>query len=292
MKGKNMSDHWKGIAITTLGILLVTPDTVFVRVIDADALVITFWRGLLSGIVVLILVSVIQGRAGFTAVLNTGWLGALYTALIASTAFGVVQAVENTSVANVVFIFAAMPVFALIFSRLLLGEPIMQRMVITMIAVVFGLSIIAYGSQSSQIATIKGDLWALYVAMSYGLALTVLRMLRGTVMVASIPFAYIGAALIALPFIDPMQVFWDQWPLFICHGILIGFATCLLTIGPRYISAAEVALLVLLESVLAPLVIWAVADEHPGHWAIAGGAVVIGALCVSNLVVLWRRSAQ
>ena len=41
-----MNDHMKGIAITTLGILLVTPDTIFVRMITADPMVISFWRGL------------------------------------------------------------------------------------------------------------------------------------------------------------------------------------------------------------------------------------------------------
>ena len=34
-------------------------------------------------------------------------------------------------------------------------------------------------------------------------------------------------------------------------------ATCLLAMGPRYISSAEVSLLILLESVLAPLLVWA-----------------------------------
>lgn len=283
-----MTDQLKGILITIFGILLVTPDTIFVRVIMADPLVISFWRGLLSGLVVLTLVSVIQGRAGFRAMFATGWLGMLYIALIASTTFGVVLAVEHTSVANVVFIFAAMPIFALVFSRVFLGELIKRRMVLTMVAVIAGLGVIAYGSQSSQIASLKGDLWALYVAASYGLALTVLRMLKGTSMVPAIPIAYIGAAILISPFIDPIPAFSVQWPLFVTHGLFIGFATCLLTIGPRYISAAEVALLVLLESVLAPLLIWAIADEHPGKWAIIGGMIVIGALLVSNLVALRR----
>lgn len=283
-----MTDQLKGILITIFGILLITPDTIFVRVIMADPLVISFWRGLLSGLVVLTLVSVIQGRAGFRAMFATGWLGLLYIALIASTTFGVVLAVEHTSVANVVFIFAAMPIFALVFSRVFLGELIKRRMVLTMVAVIAGLGVIAYGSQSSQIASLKGDLWALYVAASYGLALTVLRMLKGTSMVPAIPIAYIGAAILISPFIDPIQAFSVQWPLFVTHGLFIGFATCLLTIGPRYISAAEVALLVLLESVLAPLLIWAIADEHPGKWAIIGGMIVIGALLVSNLVALRR----
>ena len=287
-----MNDHIKGIAITTLGILLVTPDTIFVRMIIADPMVISFWRGLFSGLVVLMLVSAFQGRAGFLAVFKTGWLGVLYIALIGSTTFAVVLAVEHTSVANVVFIFAAMPIFALIFSRVLLGEPISRRMVLTMIAVIAGLGIIGYGSQSSQIASWKGDLWALYVAAAYALALTVLRMLKGTSMVPAIPIAYIGAAMLVSVFIDPIPAFSAQWPTFVAHGIFIGFATCLLTIGPRYISAAEVALLVLLESVLAPLLIWAIANEHPGKWAINGGLVVIGALLVSNLCVLLRRRSQ
>ena len=287
-----MNDHMKGIAITTLGILLVTPDTIFVRMITADPMVISFWRGLLSGFVVLILVGAIQGRAGFRSVFQTGWLGVLYVGLIGSTTFAVVLAVEHTSVANVVFIFAAMPIFALIFSRILLGEPIHRRMVFTMIAVIVGLCIIGYGSRSSQIASWKGDLWALYVAAAYALALTVLRMLKGTSMVPAIPIAYIGAALLVSIFIDPIPAFSAQWSTFVSHGVFVGFATCLLTIGPRYISAAEVALLVLLESVLAPFLIWVIVGEHPGKWVIIGGMVVIGALLVSNLVVLLRRRPQ
>ena len=54
------------------------------------------------------------------------------------------------------------------------------------------------------------------------------------------------------------------------------------SLGPRYISAPEVSLLILLESVLAPLLVWAVISENPGFWALAGGGVVIGALLVSN----------
>ena len=60
-------------------------------------------------------------------------------------------------------------------------------------------------------------------------------------------------------------------------------------LGPRYLSSAEVALLILLESVLAPLLVWAVVGEDPGRWALVGGAVVIGALLVSNLIALRRR---
>ena len=56
-----------------------------------------------------------------------GKLGWLYCFLIGSTSPAFVCAVKNTSVANVVFIFAAMPIFAALFSYFLLGEPIATR---------------------------------------------------------------------------------------------------------------------------------------------------------------------
>ena len=76
--------------------------------------------------------------------------------------------------------------------------------------------------------------------------------------------------------------------MFLGHGAFIAAATCLLTLGPRYISSAEVSLLILLESVLAPILVWFVIGEDPGVWALIGGAVVVGALLVSNLVALRR----
>ncbi len=72
------------------------------------------------------------------------------------------------------------------------------------------------------------------------------------------------------------------------HGSLILGSSVLLAIGPRYITSAEVGLLVLLESALAPLLAWAVVNEDPGPYALAGGAIVIGALLVSNLIALRR----
>ena len=107
-------------------------------------------------------------------------------------------------------------------------------------------------------------------------------------MIPAIPIAYISAALVISFFHAPLPAFAGQWPLFLGHGVFIAAATCLLTLGPRYISSAEVSLLILLESVLAPILVWAVIGENPGHWALIGGAVVVGALLVSNLIALRR----
>lgn len=277
-----MNSHLKGILITALGVLIVTPDSLFVRLIDGDPLVTGFWRGLIAGLVVFIAVLLFQGPRAFSVVFRSGKPGLIYMVLVASTAPAFALAVTNTSVANVVFILAATPIFAAIYSRIFLGEPIERRMVLTLIAVVIGLGVITIGSSESEIASWKGDLWAVYIAAAFAAALTAVRKIKDVSMVPAVPFAYIGAALVLLLFTSPFEAFAANWPLYLGHGVMIGAASCLLTLGPRYITSAEVSLLVLLESVLAPILVWCVLGEDPGPLAIAGGAMVIVALLVSN----------
>jgi drug/metabolite transporter (DMT)-like permease len=284
-----MNTHLKGLMITTLGVLFVVPDALFVRLIVAEPMVVAFWRGLTSGLIILVGLLIWQGPGVFRDVLRSGWRGLLYMVLIGFTSPGFVLAVTNTSVANVVFIFASMPIFSAIFARVFLGEPISRRVVLTMGVVVIGLAIIAYGSHENALAHWSGDLFALMVCIAYAGALTVVRSLRDISMVPAIPIGYLGAALVILPFVAPFGAMAVQWPLFWAHGVFIAVATCCLTLGPRYISSPEVSLLILLESVLAPLLVWAVVGENPGVWALVGGTVVVGALVVSNLVALRRR---
>lgn len=281
-----MNSHLKGILITALGVLIVTPDSLFVRLIDGDPLVTGFWRGLIAGLVVFIAVLLLQGPSAFSVVFRSGKPGLIYIVLVATTAPAFALAVTYTSVANVVFILAATPIFAAIYSRIFLGEPIEKRMVVTLIAVMVGLGVITYGSSESEIASWKGDLWALYIAAAFAAALTAVRKIKDISMVPAVPFAYIGAALVLLLFTSPFEAFEANWPLYLGHGVLIGAASCLLTLGPRYITSAEVSLLVLLESVLAPILVWWILGEDPGPLAIVGGAMVIAALLVSNYVAM------
>ena len=191
-----MSEHLKGLLITTLGVLLVVPDSLFVRLIYAEPMVIAFWRSLISGIFVFLLVALFYGKQGFKDVVNAGFSSLIYAVLIASTAPAFVLAITNTSVANVVFILASMPVFATLFSRIFLGEPIRILMVLTMAIVSVGLCFIAYGSTTVQIASWKGDIWAIYVSIAFAAALTAVRSAKAVSMIPAIPLGYIGGALV------------------------------------------------------------------------------------------------
>jgi drug/metabolite transporter (DMT)-like permease len=283
-----LSEHLKGLLITILGVLLVVPDSLFVRLIYAEPMVIAFWRSLISGVFVLLIVALFYGTQGFKNVVNVGFSSLIYAVLIASTAPAFVLAITNTSVANVVFILASMPVFATLFSRIFLGEPIRILMVITMAIVAIGLCFIAYGSTTIQIASWTGDIWAIYVSIAFAGALTAVRSAKAVSMIPAIPLGYIGGALVLSLFISPFEVQVEDWNLVLMHGTIIGASSCLLTLGPRFISSSEVSLLVLLESVLAPILVWFVLGEHPGRFAIFGGFIVISALTFFNLFNLYK----
>ncbi|KIN62364.1 Transmembrane protein [Sulfitobacter noctilucicola] len=284
-----MTDQTKGLLITFFGVLFVVPDSLFVRLIEADALTIAFWRLAFAGGLSAFWILALQGTEPFHAVLRTGRFAVIYMIGIGASGILFVVAVSLTSVANVVFIIASLPVFALVFSRIFLREPLSPRTLLTIAAVVPGLAIIAYGSGETENASLAGDLLALCVSALFAASLTAARHVRPVSMVAGMAMAYSAAALLVLPFAHPLLVPVEQFPLVMAHGLFILLSSVLLAIGPRFITSAEVGLLVLLESVLAPLLAWVVIAENPGIYTLIGGGIVVGALFVSNAVLLLRR---
>lgn len=283
-----MDDTSKGLLITTVGVLLVVPDSLFVRLIDASAFTIAFWRLLLAGGMLGLGILAIKGTGPFRAALGTGVYGFVYMAGVGVSGIFFILAVSLTSVANVVFIIASLPVFAAVYSRIFLAEPIRLRMWLTMAFVMLGLAVIAYGSAGVEQASLAGDALALAVSALFAAALTAARRVKHVSMVPAVAMGYIMGALIVLPFAAPFSVPATQVPLVGLHGGLILGSSVLLAIGPRYITSAEVGLLILLETALAPLLAWAVVKEDPGPYALVGGAIVIGALFASNLIALRR----
>lgn len=283
-----MNTHLKGLLVTTLGVLFLVPDSLFVRMIDADALTIAFFRNLGAGGLILSFALLVHGRGPLLALPTLGWPALIYVICFASSATGFVLAVTLTSVANVVFIIAAMPVFAALFSRVFLGEAVSPRMVWTMLGVMGGMALILSGSHETQGAHWSGNLVAIGVAIAFAAAMTALRKLRGTQTLPLVPVALLGSACVLAPFADIWPVLSAQWPLLLGHAGFIAVASALMTLGPRYITAAEVALLLLLESVLAPLVVWFALNEVPGSSTLMGGVVVVVVLLLSNLMVLLR----
>lgn len=285
-----MTDQAKGLLITTLGVLMIVPDSLFIRLISTDTITVVFWRSFLSGLAILIALIFLNGRGTLATFQRMGNSGLAYSTLLGISSVSFMVAIRWTSVANTVFIIATMPVFAALISRFWLGEPIKPRMVWTMIAVLTGIGVIISGSAEGGTSSLQGDFVALMAAASFAMAMTVARRAKGVSMVPAVTLSSLGVAALVFPFASPFVLSGND-PLYILlHGaVFIPVSMSLLAIGPRFITAPEVALLILLESVLAPIVVWLVLGENPGTIALIGGAIILGALAVSNYVALKRR---
>ncbi|KAG1647394.1 hypothetical protein GQR58_030628 [Nymphon striatum] len=154
----------------------------------------------------------VAGTGPFRAVLRTGRYGLVYMAGVGASGVLFVVAVSMTSVANVVVIIASLPVFASLFSRVFLAEPFGIRTWLTIAAVVPGLAIVAYGSGETQGASLAGDLLALGVSALFAAALTAARHARAVSMVPGVAMGYTLAALMIMPFADPLSMSLDQAP--------------------------------------------------------------------------------
>lgn len=285
-----MSDHAKGFLITFIGVMFLTPDSLMVRLIGASGLTVAFWKAALAGTVIGLFVLVTQGPSAFRQSYARGPLVWLYSACAGGSGALFVIAVSLTSVANVVFIVAAMPIASALFSWVGLGERPSPRVLITIAVVPVGIGLIAFGPSEAGQSSLLGNVIALLTVIVGATGFTLARHLRPTSMVPAVAPGMLAVALLLLPFAEPLSIPPGDWLWVALHGgLFIGVATALLAVGPRYITAPEVALLILLESVLAPILAWLFVGEIPAQCTLVGGAIVICALALSNLVALLRR---
>lgn len=213
-----MSDQMKGLLITLMGVLFVVPDSLFIRLIDVPPLEISFWRGLGTGLIVLAYVLLSSGARSVGAALRGGPYAYVYLVAMSGTGILFTLAVSHTSVANVVFIIASMPVFAAILSFLVMGERMSLRMMLTMLAVFLGLGVITYGSGETHGASLKGDLMAVCVSFVFAVALTAARRVRSVSMVPMLPVAYLLSALAFCLLCSLSSSGWTNFILWRCTG--------------------------------------------------------------------------
>lgn len=280
-----MEDYTKGFLITLAGVIIISPDTLLIRLIESPTLTQLFWRGLLSGLAILFGCMLVSRKRLFQDFKAMGWMGIGAAIIFASGTFCFVYSATHTFVANTLFITATAPVFAALIATVFLKEPVGKRTWLTILATLFGIAIIASGSISRGGVNILGDLAALGAALSLACTFSISRARKTVSMVPAMGlsglitclFAWFLAPDIYLP---PNDVLWMG----LMGLVVTPVATALLVIGPRYLPAPEVSLLMLLEAVFGPILVWIVLTEYPGDRTLIGGAIMLTALSVSSVL--------
>jgi drug/metabolite transporter (DMT)-like permease len=94
-------------------------------------------------------------------------------------------------------------------------------------------------------------------------------------------------AILILPLAAPLSVSQADMGYLLIMGLyMLPVATALLFLGPRYIPAPEVGLLLLLESILGPVWVWLALGEQPGNSTLLGGVIVLSTLVINTVWVL------
>ena len=173
------SRHGYAMLIMTAGSIAISFGGLVQRNIEvADAWQTIFYRslGMLIGMVLIVAIQY-RGRILGT-VTGVGRLGLLGGVLLSIAGITFIQSLAHTTIANALFILGAIPFFAALFARILLGEKLRRTTMYTMLGAAAGLGIMVV--QGINAGSGFGNAMALVTAVSFALYAIIVRYKRQT----------------------------------------------------------------------------------------------------------------
>ena len=268
-----MTNHLKGILMTFIGVVILSPDSVLIRLTDADSWTVLFYRGLLMSIGVMMLLLITYRSKTIVEFKKIGrgglWIGWLHGIMTGTFVF----AIMHTSIANTLVIISTGPIWIAIIAWLTLRERASLVTWLAMIIVFIGIYIVMSANFGGQ--SIVGDIFALITAILMGFTFTLVRKYKTVNMVPTMAIGGVIAAIIACIFAPTLALKPEAIIYVVAMGVILAISFSLITIAPRYMPAAEVGMIMPLETVLGTLIAWRVINEVPSSNAIIGGIIVV-----------------
>jgi len=275
----------KGMLLAFTGIMIITPDSLLIRLANIDSWNLIFYRGFIPFLTILIGLLFIYKSSLIKKILDNGWHGVAFILTFAITSTVFVVSIENTNVANTLVMVALAPMLSAIISLIFLKENPDQKTWVAIIITTLAVIYIFYDAIDS------GDFLGnfLGLACATGLAVNAV-IIRSAKKISLVPSAMIGklvVALFAIIFVDQLKL--ENNDLFIIPFmciVCIAIPFVCVTLAPRYITAPEVNLFFLLETIFGPLWVWLVIHEQPSVETIIGGSIIILTIAVHSAFVL------
>lgn len=219
-----------------------------------------------------------------------GFVGAL--GLIAAYS-GAIFAIQKTSVANAMLLFAVAPFLAAVLGRIVLGEKVRKATWFAICVAMIGVAIMVSdkGGQSS----LTGNIAALGSACGFAVFTVALRKGKTTEMLPAVFLSGLLAILLTgtICLVTGVTLILTPWDggIALTMGVLqVGLGLMLYTIGSKSVPAVELTLLSLAEVVLGPVWVWLFLGDTVGPTTLAGGAILLGAI-TANAISGSRRRA-
>lgn len=263
-----------GISITLIGALLMSLDPVFIRFSGVGGFDTAFLFGLFTAISMPIMIQMRDKRGLICAVRESGWPVIWSGLLMLGSAVGLVLSIKMTSIANTFIILSASPALAALFSWLMLGEITKRATWLAILSVMVGIAVVVSGSFGS--GNLQGDALALFAVTCLSLNQTLMRKYQNVSRMASVGFGGLFMAIALIFVATPSEYSLNTWLIMGAMGLLTApIGRVLSQVATRYITAPEVGMILMIETVLAPLWAFAFFNEIPPATSFIGGAIIV-----------------
>ncbi|BDW89364.1 DMT family transporter [Thalassospira tepidiphila] len=273
--------------IALLGVVILSPDALLLRLIAADDFTTAFWRlGFLT--VALLLVALWNGAKrgeGIVQSIRPNGFEMLTGLFYGGTCTLFMFSVRNTDAANTLIIIAATPLLAgligvFIFKR---SQPIRTWVASVVVFVaLLGMFSAGFGGKNAL-----GDMLALGAAICMAGYFNVLGAKPEVDALKGMLFGAFVVTLILLPGAEPLSPVGLDWVWLLMLGFwVLPVSFLLIAYASRKIPAAEVSLIMLNEAILGSFLVWVFVNEVPDEMTLISGTVVITTLVIHSLLGL------
>lgn len=253
-----------------------------------------FFRGLTIATVLLIYLMARKGIAFVSDFKNIGLSGLIGACGLVAAFSGFIWSITLTTAANTLFMLAATPFIAAILGIILLQEKIRSVTWIAMATALAGILVMVI--EGLEAGNLLGNLIALVSAIGFAVFSVSLRWRKETPQFTTVALAGILCALFTLLILffhndTPVMPLRNVY-LSILHGSIVGLGLILFSMGAKFLQAAELTLLSLIEVVGG--VLWVYLPifgihEVPTLLTIAGGIIVLCAIVLDGVGAMHKR---
>ena len=117
---KNLSNQKKGSLLAFIAVMLITPDSLLIRLSNIETWGMLFYRGAIPFVVVLIGLLIFYNKNFLKALFNVGYTGIFYTISFAICNITFLISIQNTNVANTLVMVATAPMLSAILGGIFL----------------------------------------------------------------------------------------------------------------------------------------------------------------------------
>ena len=249
-----------------------------VRILEVGPLVMNFYRGMFLMCAVMVLLVVRYRGATIVRVISVGWSGIIAGIMLAAAAISFLQSLTYTTVANTLFVLAAIPFVTAGLAWIFLKERPNSATLVTMVIAFAGIVIMI--GEGFTIGAAYGNVMALLTTLSFSIYAVLVRRNRQVDMLPAILIStLIIMVVVGLMRQGELEISrQDLWLCLLWGGVMSGFTSACFIVASRHIVAAELTIFMLLEFALGPVWVWLFVNESPSRWTLVGGALVICAV--------------